>query len=83
LVVHERVWDALVGVDWHSGPMGGASRRVVRELQDVFLLWMEEVPADGRRLAGSLRGWLDVQRQRCDFLHFAWLVGLVRVEERT
>ena len=80
---HERVWDALVGVDWHSRDLWEERHVVVvRELQDVFLLWMEEVPADGRRLAG-FAAWL--ARRPAAALRFpalAWLVGLVRVEER-
>jgi hypothetical protein len=79
---HEGVWDALVGIDGYSRNLWGHRHvALVRELEDVFLLWMEEVPIDGRRLAGFaswLRGEASVSLR---FAALTWLVGRVCVEE--
>jgi hypothetical protein len=55
---YERVWDTLVGVDgWTRDIWEQRHDAVVRELKDVFALWMERVPLDGRRL-GGFAAWL-------------------------
>jgi hypothetical protein len=78
----ERVWDALLGVDWYSRDLWESRHlAVVCSLQDVFLLWMQQVPIDGRRLAGFAL-WL--ARRPASPLRGAalgWLLGLVRVDK--
>ena len=81
---HERVWDALVGIDWYSRDLWEHRHLVVvRELQDVFLLWMEKVPVDGRRLAGFASWLARPAGTPLRFAALAWLVGLVRVPEHS
>ena len=81
---HERVWDALVGIDSYSRDLWEHRHLVVvRELQDVFLLWMEKVPVDGRRLAGFASWLARPAGTPLRFAALAWLVGLVRVPERS
>jgi hypothetical protein len=55
---YERVWDTLIGVDgWTRDVWEQRHEAVVVGLKDVFALWMERVPLDGRR-TGGFATWL-------------------------
>lgn len=79
---HERVWDALIGIDGYSRDLWEARHaETVRGLSDVFSLWMEKVPLDGRRL-GNFAAWLCCPAAgpiRLRTLH--WILGRIRVDE--
>jgi hypothetical protein len=79
---HEQVWEALVGIDWYSRDRWEARHvETVSDLSDVFSLWMEKVPLDGRRLR-NFATWLccpAAEPIRLRSLH--WILGRVRVDE--
>lgn len=82
---HEEVWDALLGLDWHvSDRWAGRHAGHVAAIRDVFSLWMEKAPQEGRRLGGFAR-WLSgaaAAAIRLDTLH--WFLGrLQALEERS
>jgi hypothetical protein len=79
---YAKVWDALLGVDWYSRELW--ERRhlgIVRDMQDVFLLWMDKVPMEGRRLAGFASWLARPPAAPLRFVALSWLLGIVRVEK--
>jgi hypothetical protein len=55
---HEEVWDALLGIDYCVSDLWSDRHSDhVQSIWDVYSLWMDKAPQDGRRLAKFAR-WL-------------------------
>jgi hypothetical protein len=55
---HEEVWDALLGIDYCVSDLwSDRHSNHVQSIWDVYSLWMDKAPQDGRRLAMFAR-WL-------------------------
>jgi len=55
---HEEVWDALLGIDYCVSDLWSDRHADhVQSIWDVYSLWMDKAPQDGRRLAKFAR-WL-------------------------
>jgi hypothetical protein len=80
---HEHVWDALIGIDAYSREMWEPRHAdTVRGLWDVFSLWMNRVPLDGRRL-GTFATWLTrPATMPIRIRTLPWILARVRVDER-
>jgi hypothetical protein len=80
---YEGVWDALLGVDgWSRDLWEHRHLEVVRELHDVFRSWMEQVPIDGRRLAGFSSWLARPPAMTLRLVALPWLAGHICVEEQ-
>lgn len=79
---HERVWEALVGIDWYSRDWWEERHAgTVRDLSDVFSLWMEKVPLDGQLLR-DLAKWLCRPAAVPIRLNtLPWILGCVRIDK--
>jgi hypothetical protein len=80
---HEGVWDALLGVDgWSTSLWEPRHLAIVSAMQDVFGLWMEKVPVNGRRIGGFATWLAGPAGLPLRFAAMMWILGLVRVEKR-
>ncbi len=80
---HERVWDALLGIDWYVRELWDARHaETVRELADAVSLWMDKVPVDGQRLE-NLAMWLGRPAATPIRLNtLPWILARVRGDEK-
>ena len=80
---HEQVWDAVLGIDWYSRDLWEVRHiAIVSELADVFTLWMDMVPLDGRRL-GRFASWLSrPPASPVRLRSLQWILSHLRVDER-
>ncbi|MBK7048070.1 MAG: hypothetical protein IPH48_16510 [bacterium] len=79
---YERVWDAIVGIDWYTCDLWEARHAVaVRELEDVFSLWMAEVPLNGRRLRTFAKWLRGPSAAPIRLRTLKWILGYVRGED--
>ena len=74
------VWDSLVGIDGYTRTMWAQRHtQLVSGLQDVFHLWMDRIPAEGRRLAGVAVWLMRPPAAQLRFKALRWLVARVCV----
>jgi energy-coupling factor transporter ATP-binding protein EcfA2 len=79
---HERVWDALIGIDWYTRDLWDESHLIiVRELKDAFLFWMTQAPVDGHRLAGFATWLARSAATPVRFEALVWMAQLVHGED--